>query len=518
MFTKFQNKISIAFLFSFWTLCFMAGSSANAQAVLSDEGEAVEVSEGEIDAFATSLDSLVHLWQTNTSATNMVVDTIPDDLATAQDEIPDSVYIQRLKDIMSPFKLTFNSHVKSYINLYTSKRHEQVERMLGLSEYYFPIFEQALDAHDLPMELKYLPVIESALNPRAFSRAGASGLWQFMYHTGKRYGLTVNSYVDERRDPHKSTEAAVQYLSDLYDIYQDWQLVIAAYNCGPGNVNRAIRRSGKRDFWEIFYLLPRETRGYVPAFIAATYTFHYHEEHDLNPTSAHLPLATDTVSISKPLHFSQVSEKLDIPVEIIRHLNPQYRRDIIPAQKETMPLRLAFRNSTAFASIEDSIYQHQREKYFPNNQLVVEPGNRNPGTSSPPPGKEAVYYTVQSGDVVGLIAEKFDVYTSDLRYWNNIRRNMIRVGQKLVIYVDEEKADHYRRIAKQNSGANASSQITNTADDGEYIYHTVDQGDSIWSISKQYPDVSDSDIMRLNNISNAQKIKPGQKIKIKPKS
>ncbi|MFW6202834.1 MAG: transglycosylase SLT domain-containing protein [Marinilabilia sp.] len=492
--------------------------SVHAQAVLSDDGEPVETSENEIEAFATSLDSLVHLWQTNTSATNMVVDTIPDNVTSMEDELSDSVYIQRLKDIMSPFKLTFNSHVKSYINLYTQKRREQVEQMLGLSEYYFPVFEQALDAHNLPMELKYLPVIESALNPRAFSSTGASGLWQLMYHTGKQYGLTVNTYVDERRDPRKSTEAAVQHLSDLYDIYQDWQLVIAAYNCGAGNVNRAIRRSGEKDFWEIFYLLPRETRGYVPAFIAATYTFHYHKEHDLDPKPAQLPLATDTVSISRPLHFSQVSEMMDIPVEIIRHLNPQYRRDIIPAQKEAMPLRLAFRNSTAFASIEDSIYQHQREKYFPNNQLVAEPGSRNPRAASPPPGKEAIYYTVQSGDAVGLIADWFDVYTSDLRYWTNIRRNIIRLGAKLVIYVDKEKAGHYRQIATQKSGQSASPQVATTGEDGEYIYHTVDQGDSIWSISKQYPDVSDSDIMRLNNISNEQKIKPGQKIKIKPKS
>ena len=517
MHTKFNNKISIAFLFSFWMLI-MGGTSLNAQAVLSDDGEPVETSENEIEAFAASLDSLVHLWQTNTRASDMVVDTIRGDFTSTKKELSDSVYIQRLKDIMSPFKLTFNSHVKSYINLYTQKRREQVERMLGLSEYYFPIFEQALDAHGLPMELKYLPVIESALNPRAFSRAGASGLWQFMYHTGKQYGLTVNTYVDERRAPYKSTEAAVQHLSDLYDIYQDWQLVIAAYNCGAGNVNRAIRRSGKRDFWEIFYLLPRETRGYVPAFIAATYTFEYHQEHNLNPTPAHLPAASDTVSISRPLHFSQVSEMLDIPVEIIRHLNPQYRRDIVPARKKALPLRLAFRKSTAFASMEDSIYQHQREKYFPNNRLVAEPGSRNPRASSPPPGKEAIYYTVQSGDVVGLIADWFDVYTSDLRYWNNIRRNIIRVGEKLVIYVDKEKTGHYRQIAKQKSGQSASPQITKAADDGDYIYHTVDQGDSIWSIAKQYPDVSDSDILRLNNINNAQKIKPGQKIKIKPKS
>lgn len=513
---KLINKsLALLLLFSI-----TSAISAKAQPVVSDNLPS-DSTQNDMGVFAESLDSLVNLWQSQTSATNMVVDTIYDDVIEAGSDLPDSLYIQRLEDIVSPFKLSYNDHVKAYIKLYTQKRREQVETMLGLSEYYFPVFEEALDAHGLPLELKYLPVIESALNPRAFSRAGASGLWQFMMHTGKRYGLNVNSYVDERRDPHKSTEAAVQHLEDLYNIYGDWQLVIAAYNCGPGNVNRAIRRSGgKRNFWEIFYLLPRETRGYVPAFIAATYTFTYHKEHNLKPKSVQLPMATDTVSVTKPLHFSQVSEMLDLPIEMVRHLNPQYRRDIIPAQKEAYPLRLAFNKSTAFASLEDSIYSHQREKHFPENQMVIEPGTHSPQSSGPPPGKEGIYYTVQSGDAVGLIADWFDVYTSNLRYWNNIRRNIIRVGQKLVIYVDEEKADHYRQIARTKGGQQTSSnqQLAETTDEDDYIYHTVGRGDSIWSIAREYPDVSDSDILRLNNINNAQSIKPGQKLKIKPKS
>ncbi|WP_232526517.1 lytic transglycosylase domain-containing protein [Marinilabilia rubra] len=473
-----------------------------------------------MDVFAESLDSLVNMWYMSTNP-GLVVDTIYDDFIAEGNKTSDSVYIERLNNIVSPFELNYNNHVKAYINLYTQKRREQVESMLGLSAYYFPMFEQALDAYGLPLELKYLPVIESALNPRAFSRAGASGLWQFMYYTGKQYGLNINSYVDERRDPHKSTLAAVKFLSDLYDIYGDWQLVIAAYNCGPGNVNRAIRRSGgKRNFWEIFYLLPRETRGYVPAFIAATYTFIYHKEHNIIPKAAKLPLATDTVMISKPLHFSQVAEMLDMPVDIIRHLNPQYRKDIIPAQKESYPLRLAFDRSTTFATLEDSIYTHNREKYFTSNQLVVKPGSSSGSSFSPPPGKEKIYYTVKSGDVVGLIADWFDVYSSSLRYWNNIRRNMIRVGQKLAIFVDKDKVDYYKSIARQKSGYSApsSQQLASASEDGDYIYHTVGRGDSVWSIAREYPGVSDSDILRLNNISNAQKIKPGQRLKIKPKS
>lgn len=512
-----SKKLILCFsIVSFFTLSF---NDSRAQVAMTDTTKSIPSQEN-MEVFAESLDSLVNMWYMSTNP-GLVVDTIYDDFLAETKKTPDSVYIERLNNIVSPFELNYNNHVKAYINLYTHKRREQVETMLGLSAYYFPMFEQALDAYGLPLELKYLPVIESALNPRAFSRAGASGLWQFMYYTGKQYGLNINSYVDERRDPHKSTLAAVKFLSDLYDIYGDWQLVIAAYNCGPGNVNRAIRRSGgKRNFWEIFYLLPRETRGYVPAFIAATYTFVYHNEHNLRPRAAKLPLATDTVMISKPLHFSQVAEMLDMPVDIIRHLNPQYRKDIIPAQKDSYPLRLAFDRSTTFASLEDSIYSYNREKYFSSNQLVVKPGSSSGSSFSPPPGKEKIYYTVKSGDVVGLIADWFDVYSSSLRYWNNIRRNMIRVGQKLVIYVDKDKVDYYKRIARQKSGysAPASEQLANAGEDGDYIYHTVGRGDSVWSIARKYPGVSDSDILRLNNISNAQKIKPGQRLKIKPKS
>jgi membrane-bound lytic murein transglycosylase D len=500
---------------------FANGLFVKSQTAMNDIIKSVPETE-DIEVFAESLDSLVNIWYMYTNP-GLVVDTIYEDFSEGATILPDSVYIKRLDNIVSPFQLSYNSHVKSFINLYINKRREQVETMLGLSAYYFPIFEEALDAKNLPLELKYLPVIESALNPRAFSRAGASGLWQFMYYTGKQYGLEVNSYIDERRDPFKATQAAVQYLSDLYNIYGDWQLVIAAYNCGPGNVNRAIRRSGgKKNFWEIYYRLPRETRGYVPAFIAAAYTFTYYQEHNLIPHPVKLPLATDTVMISKPLHFSQVADMLDLPIDIIRQLNPQYRRDVIPAQKKNYSLRLAFDKSTTFASFEDSIFQYNREKYFPDNQLVIKPGNSSVHSSSSPPGKAKVYYTVKSGDAVGLIASWFDVYTSDLRYWNNIRRNIIRVGQKLVIYVDKKKVEHYRNIARLKSGYKASSSnrqlVADSSDDGNYIYHTVGRGDSVWSIAKQYPGVTDSDILRLNNITNAHRIKPGQKLKIKPKS
>lgn len=489
-----------------------------------EENEAFQLAEDTV-VFEQNLDSLVNLWHMRSSATDLVVDTISEMAEQLVEELPDSVYMARLAAINSPIPFTFNTQVKTYIKLYTQKRRDQVETMLGLSEYYFPIFEAALDARNLPLELKYLPIIESALNPRALSRAGASGIWQFMYYTGKRYGLEINSYVDERRDPVKATQAAVDFLSDLYEIYGDWHLVIAAYNCGPGNVNKAIRRSGgKRNFWEIYYRLPRETRGYVPAFIAAAYTMTYTREHDFMTKPSFLPIATDTIMVSQPLHFKQIAEVMQVPEELIRELNPQYRRDVVPAKNKLYPLRLAFDHSTGFASMEDSIYRYRRQQFFPDNNLVVAPSDtRHPVVA--PSGKEAIYYTVKSGDAVGLIAEWFDVYTSDLRYWNNINRNIIRVGQKLVVYVPKEKAGHYQQVA--NAKMNRSASMVSAAPrpvvpsdlpDNQYVYHTVRSGENLWTIAQQYPGVTNEDILRLNNIRDARKLQPGQKLKIKPRS
>ncbi|MCW3804403.1 lytic transglycosylase domain-containing protein [Plebeiibacterium marinum] len=443
--------------------------------------------------------------------------------------VTDSLYIQRLQGIESPLEFPFNSKVKAYIELYTQKRRDQVRVMLGLSEYYFPMFEQALDAANLPLELKYLPIIESALNPRAFSRAGASGLWQFMYGTGKMYGLKVDSYVDERRDPVKATQAAVNFLKDLYSKYHDWYLVIAAYNCGPGNVDKAIYRSGgKRDFWQIYYRLPRETRGYVPAFIAAAYTMTYHQEHLLAPQPSDLSMATDTIMISDLLHFNQVSKVTGISLEQLRRLNPQYRRDVVPARKKAYALTIPQAVTESFITLEDSIFSYQRDKYFASNRLVVNPSDSY-NAPSVPKNKAKVYYTVKSGDAVGLIADWYDVYTSDLRYWNNIRRNIIRVGQKLVIYVPKNKVEHYKRINSMSYAekqamngrtvaASPKPQPTSVPESSDYVYYTVRSGDNLWSIAKKYPGVSNSDIMKLNKLTSSSKINPGQRLKIKPKS
>jgi membrane-bound lytic murein transglycosylase D len=503
---------------------FMLGGLMNIQAQTEQQDE-IELLTEKI-APQSNLDSLVSLWHLRNSVTDLVVDTISAATDKLYEQLPDSVYIARLAAINSPIPFPFNTQVKSYIQLYTQRRREQVETMLGLSEYYFPIFEAALDARNMPLELKYLPIIESALNPTALSRAGASGIWQFMYYTGKQYGLEVNSYVDERRDPVKATLAAVDFLADLYTIYGDWHLVIAAYNCGPGNVNKAIRRSGgKRDFWEIFYRLPRETRGYVPAFIAAAYTMTYPREHEFMTKPSYLPIATDTIMIGKPLHFNQIADVLQVPVQMVRELNPQYRRDVVPAKGKAYPLRLAFDHSTLFASLEDSVFNYRRNQFFPDNKLVVAPSDARHAVVSPS-GREAVSYTVKTGDAVGVIADAFDVSASDLRYWNDLRGNLIKVGQQLVVYVPKGKQALYQGIANARMGKTetlaVNRPITNNIQanlaDGDYIYHVVRSGENLWTIAQQYPGVSNEDILRLNNISDARKLKPGQKLKIKPRS
>ncbi len=427
-----------------------------------DEVEAEEIEiekeEATADSIAQSglpryeVDSLISAWYSR--KVPVVNDFVPDSLAQADPVIagiPDNVFVDRLQAMMSPIPMVYNEQVRRFIELYIVRRRDLVQRMLGLKDYYFPIFESVLEAHGMPLELKYMSVIESALNPNALSRVGASGLWQFMLYTGKRYGLEVTSYVDERRDPQKATEAAAVFLQDLYNMYGDWHLAIAAYNCGPGNVNRAIARSGgQKDFWKIYYNLPRETRGYVPAFIAAAYAMTYAGEHKIYATDAEALPASDTVMVYQPLHFNQVQSVIGVPAETIRQLNPQYKHDVVPATSEkSYALVLPVDATFSFAAYEDSIYARDRKTYFPDNKIVkISEAKGYVYAGRTPDGKAKLVYTVRQGDVPGNIARKFGVRVADLTYWNNIRRNIIRVGQKLVIYVPKNKADRYAGMAK----------------------------------------------------------------------
>ncbi len=494
--------------------------------------------EGELELkTAENLDSLLNLWYVNQSLETAVDDYNPD-ADTLIPDFSDSVYLQRLSEIPSVVVLTYNRIVKNYINVYTRKRREQMRVMLGLSDYYFPLFGEIFDFYGIPYEMKYLAIIESALNPRAVSRASAVGMWQFMYSTGKQYGLTINSLVDERRDPVAATHAAAKFLKDLYRIYHDWTLALAAYNCGPGNVNKAIRRSGgKRDFWEIYYYLPRETRGYVPAFIAATYAMNYHADHLITKAPLQLPRHTDTIMVHEPVHLKQIAGVLGIPIAQLRDMNPQYRQEIVPATaKRGYAVKIPMEQSAAFIDLQDSIFAYKDSLFFDKGKLVASPHRYSSSyrVDLPSDKYDKLYYTVRSGDNVGYIADWYDVRASDLRYWNNISRNMIRTGQELLIYKAKGKSARYKDLnnmsftAKQQfAGRTVSNSVSSTSvttkqppvdnGSGEYITYTVRQGDTLWEIAKKYPGTSETDIARLNSISNSSRISPGQVIRIKRK-
>lgn len=386
-------------------------------------------------------------------------------------EVSDETIKRRLAALPTVIDMPFNQIVRDYIKRYTSRSREQVAAILGLSLYYTPIFEQALEQAGLPLELKYLPVIESALDPNAVSKSGATGLWQLMIGTGKGLGLEINSLVDERRDPYLSSEKAVAYLKDLHDTYGDWSLAIAAYNCGPGAVNKALRRAGgepkSHDFWSIYQYLTPETRGYVPMFIAANYVMNYHNEHNISPVLATKPLVTDTVAVYNRLHFNQISEVLNMPVDELRILNPQFRADVIPAGPERPYfLILPSQQVHAYLVSEQEIFAHEADKYA--RRETAEPGQNAPAIAYEPAssenaaeaeaeqavamvrqsaakaaGQDALTHKVAAGETIASIAQRYGVTPADIKEWNNLRRNAVRTGQQLKIYTaGQETADN----------------------------------------------------------------------------
>lgn len=372
------------------------------------------------------IDSLVHEWKSK----KYLTEDIECQTSASNPEFPDSVIINRLQRLPTVIELPYNDIVSNYIKRYTGSLRQQVSYMLGAFNFYGPIFEQALDAYSLPLELKYLPIIESALKPIARSRVGATGLWQFMLPTAKVYGLEVNSLVDERRDPIKSSWAAAHYLYDMYEIYHEWNLVIASYNCGPGNVNKAIRRAGgSKDFWKIYPYLPRETRGYVPAFIAANYVMNYYCEHNICPLNTAIPEPTDTIHINKLLHLKQIADKCELPLEQLRSLNPEFSRDVIPGNSKSYVLRLPDMVISTFISNKDSIMAYNHDKYF-TKRATVKPSGYTAGKS----GGHYIYYKIRSGDSLSRIAHKYGVRVSSIKRWNNMRSSRIRAGKHLKIY------------------------------------------------------------------------------------
>ena len=493
---------------------------------LTNPGDSLEMLE-----FNARLSNLLNMWYKGNNLPDTSLEKLnrynfkPDNIPVYSDE----VYTKRLNQLNSPIPLTYNQHVKRYIELYTVRKRDQVERMLGLGVYYFPIFEEELDKQGMPLELKYVPVIESALNTHAVSRSGATGLWQFIYNTARLYKFRITSYIDERRDPYKATEIGVKYFKDLYSVYKDWLLVIASYNCGPGNVNKAIRRSGyKTEFWDVYPYLPRETRGYLPGYIAATYAMTYHKEHNIVPKHVTFPVVTDTIMLTQDIHLRQIAEVLSVPYAELRTLNPQYRASLIPGSSKPMPLTLPLNNVGDFISLEDSIASHRADHYLKPQTKTASPTR---STYTPPDikGKTKLIYIVKEGDNLGYIASWYNVGLSNLRYWNNIYRNTIRIGQKISVFVDPSKKDYYTAVNKlsfeekqkrigKSVPVNTSTTSTAANFGGKFVYHTVRSGDTVWDIAKEYDGVSASEILSINGMSGSGKIAVGQRLKIKRKS
>ena len=519
------------------------------------------------DYTAEVSDSLLNIWYAHRMASD---DTEEFDMDSVRFEsnVPDEVYIERLKKMNSFISLPYNDIVKNYIILYSEKMPTKMAHMLGLCQYYMPIFDETFNKHDLPEELKAMAIIESAMNPLAVSRAGAKGMWQFMYATAKMYGLHIDSFVDERMDPFKAADAAARYLQDAYEIFGDWNLAIASYNCGAGNVNKAIRRSGgKRAFWDIWPYLPRETRGYVPAFVGALYAMTYYKEHGIKPEAIEMPIHVDTFKINKQLHLKQVAELTGAPLEDLKNLNPQYRHDIIPGNSKEYILRLPYTYTNAFIEHEDSVYTHKYDEFFnPTTIKKIQDGADG----------ERIVYVVKNGDYLGRIASRNRCTVAQIKRWNGLKSNNIRVGQRLVIYrggggpstsssssstaaaapsssssstqsstptgtYTVKSGDTLSGIAtrhgvtvnqlkqwngltsnnirvgqklKLNSSSSASSASASSS--GDYSTYTVKSGDSLYSIAKNYSGVSAQDIMNFNGMSSSN-IKPGMKIKIPKK-
>lgn len=464
--------------------------------------------------------------------------------------VGDEVIIERLKALPNVIEMPYNQIVRSYIDKYTKNGRAQVPALLGLGLYYNPIFEQALEEQGLPLELKYLPMIESSLDPNATSKHGAAGLWQFMLATAKGLGMEVNSLVDERRDPYLSSEMAAGYLKGLYDSYGDWSLAIAAYNCGPGTVNKALRRAGgdpkNHDFWSIYNLLPEETRGYVPAFIAVNYVMNYYPEHNISPVLPTAPLVMDTIHVKDRIHFEQISQVLAIPIEEIRILNPQYRADIIPGTPESpRNLILPSQQIHAYLMSEEDIKNYEADKYAQRGK--VEPseiqgdamagvedtdiwaqpeGNKNDKSSGG--NVQTIIHKVKAGETLASIAKTYEVTPEDIKQTNNLRRNAVRVGQQLRITTSAPQAVMETTVAtvtgKKTSG-NAQTSKPNTTNQKKTTQkkptssavtsHTVKKGETLSTISKKYG-VTIAALKSANGLKN-DNIRAGQKLKIPSK-
>lgn len=457
------------------------------------------------ESVETDVNRMMQNWYLqNYTALDKEVDNRPD-VATTDAEL-----IERLQAIPTTIEMPFNSVVRQYIDMYTGRKRSLVESMLGMSLYYMPIFEQAIEKEGIPIELKYLPVIESAMNPDAVSRAGAVGLWQIMLPTARGLGLEINTLVDERRDPVRSSEAAARYLRELYDIYKDWSLAIAAYNCGPGNVNKALRRAGddaRKDFWAIYPYLPRETRGYVPCFIAATYVMNYYNKHNISPALAKKPIVTDSVHVNRRVHFQQIADILKLPVEQLQVLNPQYRKQEIPGTPDRpWPLVLPANQTYAYIMSEDAIAAHNADLYARRDVVELATGmEARPATVDGQEGEWVVtedvkWHKVRHNETMASIAKRYGVSLKSLKRWNgNIRKPRRGQSVKIVstkrVFKPYEKQPTDSTTIQQNVEPTDNLLVRNPETAGtatEQLTATVDEATALDSIDNGSEAVADA--------------------------
>ncbi|MBO4447062.1 MAG: LysM peptidoglycan-binding domain-containing protein [Bacteroidales bacterium] len=495
----------------------LLSGGASAQKAVKDNNDQLKALQARVDSLQALVDSLRRFRTEESEAISVIMEdrSRPDmpledsdslyaqwcrNLMTADAEVPenldsarftsrvsDEVLMERLKAMNPFFTLPFNNTVKNYMILYSEKRSKSMARMLGLSSYIMPTIEETFNRYGLPLELKYMAVIESQLNPLAVSRVGAKGMWQFMYKTARIYNLEITSFVDERLDVVKSCDAAARYLRDAYRVFGDWSLAISSYNCGMGNVQKAIRRAGSRNFWDIYPYLPSETRGYMPAFVGAYYAFTYYKDYGLVPADMGMPPQTDTFHINRNLHFKQISEVVGVPETDIRALNPQYVHEIIPGSQHPYVLTLPYNWSSAFIdAIPDSLYSHRASELL-SDKIMKGEDNISP--------KGGVNHKVKSGETLSKIASRYGVKVDQIRKWNGLKSDVLRVGQ--VLYI--------------GSYAPGKTPVKGSSTDSYSVY-IVKKGDTLSSIASKYPRMTAKRLMEYNKISS--NIVVGQKIKI----
>jgi membrane-bound lytic murein transglycosylase D len=530
-------------------VCFIHGET-RAQSETESSQTSVTSNDDPISSMLDSLVNLTYIQRINFAAegTQSANNFQPYEVPTYADDI----YRKRIQKIQTPIPLTYNSEVKQYIDMYALRKRALTERVMGLANLYFPLYEQVLDQQGLPLEFKYLSIVESALNPTAVSRVGATGLWQFMLATGKLYNLKVNSFIDERRDPAKATYAACQYFKNMYDIYHDWLLVIAAYNCGAGNVNKAIARSGgKMTFWEISPYLPSETRGYVPAFIAVTYLMNYPSEHNLTAVPPVISyFEADTVMVDQKISLREIADATNLPVELISYLNPIYKKGIIPDGDQSYVLRLPSNKINAYLTNVENIF---RSSEAAEASAMIQGDDGLPLDPTTYVSKVIKkYYTVKRGEYISTIANRYNCSAKDLKRWNKLKSTKLHSGQKLMVFVtSRKKVEHQAAVKtidavvassgkpasgstekKEDSTITASDVSTENSDSivsvdhvdsvsgsktqlakTKLVYHVVQPGDTLWNIAKRYVGVTVEELKAINQLSSNE-LKPGTKLKV----